>query len=191
MSQNELHCEPLNLKQRASAMVQRAAPLMEPQAFNMKGRYKVEHRNAAGELLGEYEIPNGIVDVGLNHILETEFNGGTPITAWYIGLIDNASFSALAAGDTMASHAGWIENNDYTESTRPEWTAGTAATRSITNAVTVDFTINATKTIKGIFITSVSTKGGSTGVLWSTAAFGSTVGVGSGDTLKVTYTLSG
>lgn len=188
---NELRSEPLDFSQLAIASVSRGAPLLEPQQFMPKGKYKIEHHNAAGDLLGVYEIPNGIVDVGLNHILETEFNGGTPVTTWYIGLIDNASFSALAAGDTSASHAGWIENSDYDEATRPEWTAGTAAARSITNASTVDFSMNATKTIKGIFIISNATKGGSTGVLWSTAAFGSTVSVNNGDTLKVTYTLSG
>jgi hypothetical protein len=91
----------------------------------------------------------------------------------------------------MSSHAGWAESADYDEATRPEWTAGTASGRAITNAVTVDFTINATKTIKGLFITSNNTKSGSTGTLWSTAAFGSTVSVADDDVLKVTYTVSG
>jgi len=157
----------------------------------LKGRFQIEHRNEAGELVGKYDFPNGIVDVGLNHILETEFNGGTPITTWYMALIDNGSFSALANADTMSSHAGWIENDDYTQATRPEWTAGTAATRAITNASTVDFSINATVTLKGIFITSVSTKNGTTGTLWSTAAFSANVSAVNGDTLKVTYTVSG
>jgi hypothetical protein len=186
----ELHCDPLNLTQEATALVIRGNPIIS-QDFRAKGKFRIEHRNKDGKLLGIYEVPNGIVDVGLNHILDTEFNGGTPITTWYIGLIDNASFSALAAADTMASHAGWIENNDYTQSNRVTWTSGAAASRSITNAVTCDFSMNATKTIKGIFITSNNTKGGTSGTLWSTAAFGSTVSVNNGDTLKVTYTLSG
>jgi hypothetical protein len=186
----ELHCDPLNLHQEAGVLVVRGNPRID-QDFRPKGKFMVEHRNAAGKLIGVYEVPNGIVDVGLNHILDTEFNGGTPITTWYIGLIDNASFSALAAGDTMGSHAGWIENSDYTQANRVTWTSGAAAARAITNATTCDFSMNATKTIKGIFITSNNTKGGTTGTLWSTAAFGSTVSVNNGDTLKVTYTLSG
>lgn len=155
------------------------------------GRFIVEHFNKAGDKIGQYEFPNGITDEGLNHILETEFNGGTPVTTWYTGLINNSGFSALAAGDTMASHAGWAETAAYTEATRPEWTAGTAAARSITNSTTVDFSINATVTINGIFITSVNTKSGTTGVLWATASFSSAVSATSGDTLKVTYTVSG
>jgi len=188
--QNDLHVEPLNLGQRAVASVSRA-PQLECEPFRPKGKFKIEHRGSDGVLKGVYEVPNGIVDVGLNHILETQFHSGSQVTTWYIGLIDNASFSALANADTMASHAGWIESADYSEATRPAWTPGTASSRQITNASTVDFSINATKTIKGIFITTNNTKSGTTGTLWSTAAFGSTVGVANGDSLKVTYTLSG
>lgn len=157
----------------------------------LKGRFTIQHFNAAGDLIGSYRFPNGIVDVGINHILETEFNGGAAISSWYIGLVNNAGWSAFANADTMASHSGWVETADYAESTRPEWTAGTAAGRAITNAATVDFSINATVTIKGIFITSGSAKSGTTGTLWSTAAFASPVSANNGDTLKVTYTVSG
>jgi hypothetical protein len=165
---------------------------MTKERLPLCGKFHIEHYNKAGELLGRYEVPNGIVDVGLNHILETEFNGGTPITSWYIGLVDNAGFSAFANADTMGSHAGWVETHTtYSQATRPEWTAGTATGRSITNAVTVDFSMTATITVKGIFITSSNTKGGATGTLWSTAAFASNVTANNGDTLKVTYTVSG
>lgn len=157
----------------------------------LKGQFKIEHFNRAGELLGTYDVPNGIVDEGLNHILETQFNGGSPVTAWYIGLVNNASYSAFANADVMNSHAGWIEATAYAEATRPEWTAGSATGRSITNAAVVDFSVNATITFKGIFITSNATKGGTTGILWSTAAFSSPVSASNGDTLKVTYTVSG
>jgi hypothetical protein len=187
---NNLNVEPLTLDQHAGASVSRRA-LLEPQRAPLKGKFIIEHRNAAGELVGQYEVPNGIVDEGLNHILDTQFNGGTQVTAWYIGLINNSGYSALSNSDTMGSHAGWVESSAYSESNRPEWTAGSAGSRSITNASTVDFSINATVTIRGIFITSQNTKGGTTGVLWSTAAFGSNIALNNGDTLKVVYTLSG
>lgn len=157
----------------------------------LRGFYNVKHFDKAGNLKGTYEFPNGIVDEGLNHLLDTQFNGGTAVDPWYVGLVNNAGFSAFANADTMASHAGWAETSAYGEATRVEWTAGAAASRSVTNAVTLDFSINATVTIKGIFVTSVSTKGGTTGVLWSTAAFTSTIAAENGDTLKVTYTISG
>ena len=158
--------------------------------FRPKGKFHIQHIRD-GKVINEFDVPNGIVDVGLNHILETEFHSGTQVTTWYIGLVDNAGFSAFANADTMSSHAGWAESPAYTEANRVTWSAGAAATRQITNAATCDFSINATVTIKGLFITSNNTKGGTTGTLWSTAAFGSTVALNNGDTLKVTYTLSG
>lgn len=159
--------------------------------LSLRGRFRVEHFDKDGNLKATYRVPNGIVDVGLNKILEDMFNGGSQSSTWYIGLVDNSGFSAFANADTMASHAGWNESTAYTETARPEWTAGTAASRSITNASTVDFSVNATTTLKGIFIVDNATKSGTTGTLWSTASFASNVSAVSGDTLKITYTVSG
>lgn len=156
-----------------------------------KGVFFIEHFDSQNKLKAVYRIPNGIVDVGLNKILEDMFNGGTQSGTWYIGLVDNSGWTAFANADTMASHAGWTESAAYTETARPEWTAGTAASRSITNSSTVDFSINATVTLKGIFIVDNSTKSGTSGTLWSTASFASNVSAVNGDTLKVTYTVSG
>lgn len=157
----------------------------------VRGFFLVEHRNKAGKLIGIYRVPNGIVDVGMNHILETEFHAGAAVTTWYIGLVDNSGWTAFADGDTMGSHAGWSESTVYSAGTRPQWTMGAASGRQITNAATVDFAINGSAVLKGIFITSDSAKSGSAGTLWATAAFSSTVSVQSGDTLKITYTVSG
>ena len=162
-------------------------------AFRPVGRFKVQHLRA-GKLLAEFDALNAIVDVGLNHILETEFHAGTPITAWYIGLVNNAGFSAFSDADTMSSHTGWAETSDYDEANRPQWTAGTATGRAITNATTADFTMSGTLTVKGLFIcggTGANSKGGTTGTLWSSAAFSSTIPVIDGDVLKITYGLSG
>lgn len=159
-------------------------------AMGLKGKFLVEIiRN--GVVIAAMSVPNGITDEGLNNILDVEFNSATQITTWYIGLVDNASFSAFAAADTMASHAGWIEVTAYSESVRQTWGSGAASARSVTNATAATFSINATKTLKGIFVTSDNTKSGTTGKLWSTAAFASTVAVISGDSVKVTYTVSG
>lgn len=162
--------------------------------MQIKGLFRVQHLDKEGNLKGAYDVPNGIVDEGLNHILDTQFHAGTPVSPWYIGLIDNLGFSALANGDTAAEingTNGWDELSEYTEGIRQEWTEGAAAARSMTNAVTVDFSINATKTIKGIFVVSTSTVDGVGGEIWSTAAFASTVSAVNGDTLKITYTVSG
>lgn len=160
--------------------------------LKLKGRFVVEHFDAKGNLKGQYEVPNGIVDVGLNHILDTEFHGGSQVATWYIGLVDNSGWTAWDDADTLSSHGGWSESTYYTEGTRVAWTEGAASGRAMTNAATCDFSINATGNLKGIFISSNATKStGNTGTLWSTAAFSSVVATSNGDTLKVTYTISG
>ena len=160
--------------------------------LNLKGAFKVEHRDIDGELKGVYEFPNGIVDEGLNSILDVQFHAASQITTWYIGLVDNSGWTAFADADVLGSHAGWVENTDFSEGNRVTYVEDAAASRSITNTTTADFSVNATGNIKGIFVSSNNVKStGNTGTLWSTAAFSSVVAVSNGDTLKVTYTVSG
>lgn len=159
--------------------------------IKMQGRFVIRHLDRHGNLKQEIEVPNGIVNVGVNHLLDVGFRNQTQEPNWYIGLINNAGFTALNNSDTMASHSGWAETSAYSEPDRPAWAPGAATGRSITNGTPVDFSINATVTIRGIFITSDDTKGGSTGVLWSTAQFAAPVSAVNGDTLKVTYTING
>jgi hypothetical protein len=162
------------------------------QKAKLKGRFVVEHRDRDGELKGTYEFPNGIVDEGLNHILDTQFHATAQITTWYIGLVDNSGWTAFADADTLSSHAGWSESTAYTEANRVTWAEDAASSRSISNSTTADFSINATGNLKGIFVSSNNVKStGNTGTLWSTAAFSSVVATANGDTLKVTYTVSG
>ena len=118
------------------------------------------------------------------------FHGTTAIATWYIGLVDNSGFTAFAEADTMSSHGGWNEFTTYSESTRVEWTEDAAASKSITNSTVVTFNITGSGTLKGAFITSDSTKSGTSGTLWATAAFGSTVPVVNTDQLKITYTVN-
>jgi len=159
--------------------------------LKLKGTFQLEHFDNEGNHLGTYDINNGIVDVGMNYLLDAGFNGGTQNSTWYMGLIDNSGFSSLNAGDTMGSHSGWSEAEGYSEAGRPEWDAGAAGSRQVTNGSTTNFSINTSATLYGIFITTDNTKGGSSGTLWSTAAFSSTVSTSNGDTVKVTYTVSG
>ena len=134
---------------------------------------------------------NGITTVGLNHALDIVFHAGTQVTTWYMGLIQGSSTPTLAAADTMGSHAGWTEYTTYDQTNRVAWDEGAAASGVVTNSTTMDFSMNATGTVAGGFLTSSSTKSGTTGTLWMTATFsGGNQGVTNGDTLKLTYTLS-
>jgi hypothetical protein len=144
-----------------------------------------------GNVIESGEIKNAVTTVGMNYALDTIFRGTSQISTWYCGLIDNASYTALAAGDTMASHTGWIELADYDEAARQTWTPSAASARAIANGTQMTFTISATKSVKGFFINSVSTKSGTLGTLWATGLFDTVRSVVDGDEIKVTYTVSG
>lgn len=137
-------------------------------------------------------VKNGVTTEGLNSILEVYFRAATQLTTWYFGLIDNASFTALAAGDTMASHAGWIENIQYgTPGTRKTYSPGAAAAGVIINGTAASFTMSATATIKGAFVTSdPNTSPGTAGTLWATGAFASNQSLINGQILGVKYSLT-
>jgi hypothetical protein len=180
----------MNLADKATCQMVRNR-ILEDNFKSLKGKFKIEHyRN--GKLLDTYNINNDITNEGKNTILEIMFHDGTQIasSSWFIGLISNSGFSALAAADTMASHSGWTEFTGYSQATRVAWGPGAAASQSITNSTPATFDINATGTVKGIFVTSNSTKSGTTGKLWATALFTADVPVVNGDQLKVTYTVS-
>ena len=160
------------------------------------GRFKVECLDKDGNLKWTAESQNLVVNVGLQDMNTQYFKGATYTAAWYIGLYGAASTNNPAAGDTMASHAGWTEITGYSNANRPTATFGTATTADpsvIDNSASpASFSINATNTIGGAFLVNNNTKGGSTGTLFSAADFQSPGdrSVVSGDTLNVTYTFS-
>jgi hypothetical protein len=160
------------------------------------GVFAIECRDAQGTLKWTAETPNLVVNVGLKDMNDKYFLGSTYTATWFIGLYGAGGTNDPAAGDTMASHVGWVEVVPYSNATRPacSFAAATTADPSvITNASSpAVFNINATETVGGAFLTSNSTKSGTTGVLFSAADFAAPGdrNVTSGDTLSVTYTFS-
>lgn len=168
------------------------------EAASAKGIYTMECRDADGNLKWSTELPNLVVNQGLQDMNNQYFRsgGGTYTAAWYLGLYGAAASNNPVAGDTAASHAGFTEITPYSNATRPACTFGvpTTANPSVaTNSASVAaFNINATATVGGAFLISNSTKGGGSGVLFSASDFQSPGDrtVASGDTLNVTYTFS-
>lgn len=164
-----------------------------PEMLGVGGSFDIECVDANGETRWRDTAKNGVTNNALNDLLNVYLRNTTQTSAWYIGLVDNASFTAFSASDTAASHSGWIENTNYSNATRVQWSPGAAASQGVTNSTTADFnmTPGSGATIKGLFISSLNTISGTTGTLFSTAAFsGGNQTVNSGDTLKVTYTVS-
>ena len=152
--------------------------------------YTIECVGPDGKLKWKDKAYNTVVNVGLDEILDKFWKGSTYSASHFVGLTDGTP--TPAAADTMASHAGWAEVTAYSEGTREALTLGTVSSQSVNNSASkASFSINGTATVGGAFITTNSTKGGTTGVLISVAAF--TEGdkaVDSGDTLNVTCTIS-
>ena len=152
--------------------------------------YAVRCIDKHGKLKWEELIRNLVTTAGKTDLIEKYLEGSGYTAAWYLSLIDNASYTAVAVGDTMASHAGWIENVDYDESTREAISWGAAAAGVKAADVVTEFTMNASKTIKGCFMTTGSAKSGTTGVLYSAAAFGANRVVVDDDKIQITPTMT-
>lgn len=168
----------------------------QTEAAKATGKFLIECFDKDGNLKWRAEESNLVVNVGLQYMAGVALTSTAQITTWYIGLYGAGASNTPAAGDTAASHAGWTEVTPYSNATRPTATfaAATNANPSVvTNSASpAAFSINATDTVGGAFLISNSTKGGTTGTLFSAADFQSPGdrSVVSGDTLNVTYTFS-
>ena len=160
------------------------------------GVFTVQCHDKDGNLKWEAKEHNLVVNEGLQYMNAKTFTGSSYTAAWYLGLYGAGASNTPAASDTMASHAGWTEVTAYSQSTRPACTFGTPTTAdpsvATNSASAATFSINATTTVGGAFLTTDNTKGGTTGTLFSAADFQSPGdrSVVSGDTLSVTYTFS-
>ena len=141
-----------------------------------------------GQVVWVDEFDNLVVDAGLNDSLDKHLKGSSYTAAWYVGLTEGSP--TFAAADTMASHAGWVEEEDYSEAVRQTLTLGSVSAKSVDNSANkAVFSINGSATVGGAFVATVSTKGGTTGTLYGGGAFtGGNRSVISGDTLNVTVT---
>jgi hypothetical protein len=161
-----------------------------------RGVYTFQCHDKDGNLLWEDTIHNLVTTVGANEILDKAFAGSGYTATNYMGLISSVSYGAgVVNGDTMASHAGWVEAGGtnapaYTGS-RPTcaWSAASARSKSLSSPLS--FTFTSPGTLKGSFITTVATKDGATGIIISGGTFtGGDQPVASGNTVTAGYSLS-
>src|SRR5574343_543195 len=83
-------------------------PGISEDAF-LTGVFRLEHIRD-GEVIYAEEFKNTVTTVGKNLALDTLLGGSAyTVTGPFMGLISSVGYSAIAAGDTMASHAGWAE----------------------------------------------------------------------------------
>ena len=152
--------------------------------------YNIEHISRSGQVLSVERVHNLCPTEGLNHLLSIVAAGGSQIATWYCGIFEG-DYTPIA-GNVMATFSGLAtESTAYTEATRPEWVEAAPAAGVITNAASkAVFTINATKTFYGAFLSSSSVKGGTTGVLLSAARFSTAKAMASGEILRITGSIT-
>lgn len=156
--------------------------------LTFRNRYEVECRDRDGNIKWTEDVTNLVVNAGLNDVLDKYFKGSGYTAGWFVGL---KGAGTIAAGDTMASHAGWSEITAYSQANRPTLTLGSVASQSVDNSASkAEFSITGSATVAGAFLATNNTKGGTTGTLYGAADFASSRGVEDGDTLNVQITLT-
>lgn len=154
------------------------------------GFYTATCIGADGQVKWTDRIDNLVTTVGKNFALDTILAGSAYTAAWYLGLMSATTYTSGAAStDTAASHGGWTEDQNYSQGARPTaaWAAASGGSKALSAALA--FSINSGTTIKGCFLISNATKGGTTGTLYSAGLFtGGDKVVASGDTINVSYT---
>lgn len=180
--------ENVKMADTSDAFVIRGASNSEVSSIN--GYYVVECHGADGQLKWKDDIHNLVTTVGKNSILDS-YLGNLAGGAVVMGL---KGVGSAAAGDTQASHAGWLEvggtNAPSYSGNRPAPAFSAAAAGVKTTSAPVVFNITGSGTIAGCFINvgGSATKDDTTGILFSAGDFtaGSKI-VSNGDTLSVTY----
>jgi hypothetical protein len=174
------------------------------ETVGVEGFYKVECRDAAGNLKWEELFPNLVNEVGKELMFDTLLRtSGTYTTVGpFLGLIDGATPTFGTGTDTMTSHAGWTEFDNYTvggSAVRGTavFSASTSTGSTPTNVTTcaassITYTITgAGGTVSGCFLVTgsgaSSTQNNTGGVLYSAGAFAVAKITTAGDTVSVTY----
>lgn len=172
-----------------------------PEGMTQEGYYHVVCRDANGNLKWEEEVPNLVVAVGKQLMLDTLLRtSGTYTTVGpFLGLIGNNT--TFAAADTMASHS-WTEFINYTvggsavrgtavfAASTSTGTTPSNVTSSTATAITYTIT-GGGGTVYGCFLVTgtgaVSTQSSTAGTLYSEGNFAVAKAVTALDTVSVTY----
>ena len=147
-----------------------------------------------GVIVDHERADNIVVDEGLNYILNSALAGNvgagqSQITTWYVGLLKNYT---PVAGSVMTNF-GAVANEfvAYDELVRQTWTPNALSTaQSLTNSTSrATFTVDTnSSTVYGAFLTSSSTKNGTTGTALAGALFSTAKNLDDDDELLITYT---
>ena len=169
--------------------------------IGLQGIYQCDQYRKGELISGGYpESPNTFTTEGMARLLNIIFHDVAKASSeiWYVGIFKNNVTPAV--GNTAAVHLGAAgtygacQDADYDDPATncPSYTTADTATASITNAVggKAEFTIAASITVYGAYLTSIQAKTGTSGYLMSAKAFSASRAVIADDELSITYVVS-
>lgn len=162
------------------------------EALGVVGYFTAICRGADGKEKWREGFRNTVMTLGKNDLLDKFLKGAAYTQTIRMGL---KGAGTQVAGDTQASHAGWLEvglaNAPTYTGNRKDVTMGAASAGASVSPGQV-FAITSTGTVAGCFINNggSATIDNTTGVLFSAGDFSTSRAVISGDTITVVYTLS-
>lgn len=167
--------------------------------ITVAGRFSMRCVDSDGEELWSEEFDNLLTTLAKNLLLDTTLAGSAYTTVGpFMGLISSVGFSAVAAADTMASHAGWNEAQgstnlpDYTGNRQTAaFSAASAGVKAMSAALNFVITSAGTNTVQGAFMVTntgaVNTKNSTAGTLFNAGTLAAAQPVISGNTLQVSW----
>lgn len=193
-----MHQEQSKAQASLEANVLRVADSGE--SCDAQGIYTIECYDKDGNLKWSDTAHNVVATVGKNLALDTYLAGSAyTVVGPFMGLISSVTYTAVAAADTMTSHAGWVEAGatnapTYTAPRKTAaWSAASAGAKALSAALS--FAITGSGTIKGCFLVfgtgALSTIDNTAGTLYSAGLFtGGDKVVVNTDTVNVSYSTS-
>jgi len=172
------------------------------QNIGMTGRYSMVCHDKDGNFKWAEEFENQVNQIGKILMLTALLETTTTLVGPFLGLINaTPTFSPL---DTMSSHAGWTEFTNYTVGgsavrgtavfATPTGNANATPGSNIVTATATAITYTITGaggTVAGCFLVigsgASATQSSTTGILYSSGAFGTAKITTAGDTVSVTY----
>jgi hypothetical protein len=149
--------------------------------------YTVEHIGVDGKIKSVEKIHNLMPTPAVDYLLNAAFMGGSAYSTWYLSLFDN-NRTPLAA-DTMTTFlADCGEDTVYTAVggarptiSFPPVSAGVLTTVASPN----ELAFASPSTVRGAFVTTGVTRGGTTGLLCSAVLFSTAKVLAAGESLRV------
>ena len=132
--------------------------------------YEVEQISPSGIVVARERVENIMPNEGISHIINVIFLSSSKQSNWYIAPYTN-SYTPVVTDTAATFVASANESSDYTSSTRVVFNSALSSDGlSVVNTGNeAEFTFTVATRVSGLFISSNSTKQGTSGILLSAA----------------------